>query len=242
MRVLRHGRAEHRVVRAVGLRALVDVVVPADAVAMEEPGEIRPRVVRDIAGFVLRFAGRRAGVLDGTVAAHRVALPRASSRPAGDEVEVLGQAPRRVRLEHVVLEDEVARVTPVVRDLAPVVVAHDVRVLRRVRAARVVEVLLAVRRPAELRLGDVAVHPPPGHVGERRAVPVRPARVAVPRVVIGPLAVVSRRIGDTRQAPGVTGEPGDPVGARVGAEIGVERAVLLHDDHDVADLVDPCQR
>ena len=32
---------------------------------------------------------------------------------------------------------------------------------------------------------------------------------------------------------------GDPVGARIGAEVGVERAVLLHDDHDVADLVDP---
>jgi hypothetical protein len=34
-------------------------------------------------------------------------------------------------------------------------------------------------------------------------------------------------------------EPRDPVGSRIGPEIGVERAVLLHDDHDVLDLVDP---
>ena len=36
----------------------------------------------------------------------------------------------------------------------------------------------------------------------------------------------------------MTGEPGDPIRARIRTEIGIERAVLLHDDHDVADPVD----
>jgi hypothetical protein len=37
----------------------------------------------------------------------------------------------------------------------------------------------------------------------------------------------------------MTGEPGDPVGSRIRPEVGIERTVLLHDDHDVTDLVDP---
>ena len=60
------------------------------------------------------------------LAAHRVAVLRAARRPAGDQREVRRQAPGVVRLEHVVLEHEVARVVPVVRDLVPVVVAHHV--------------------------------------------------------------------------------------------------------------------
>ena len=52
---------------------------------------------------------------------------------------------------------------------------------------------------------------------------------------------------ERRHAPAVRGigdaHPGrDPVGARERSEIAVERAVLLHDDHDVPDLVDPGQR
>src|ERR1019366_9907921 len=34
----------------------------------------------------------------------------------------------------------------------------------------------------------------------------------------------------------------DPVGARVGAEVAVEGPVLLHDHHDVLDLLDPHER
>ena len=46
------------------------------------------------------------------------------------------------------------------------------------------------------------------------------------------------RIGDAGHRPRVAGEPRDSVGSRIRPEVGVERAVLLHDDHDVADHVD----
>ena len=76
------------------------------------------------------------------------------------------KAPGHVRLEHVVLEDEVAGVVPVVRDLVPVVVAHDVGRSRSARAARIPfgspgpgDVLLASADPVA-RSGDCLVVPP----------------------------------------------------------------------------------
>ena len=39
---------------------------------------------------------------------------------------------------------------------------------------------------------------------------------------------------------GMTVAHGDPVGARIGAEVGVKRAVLLHHDDHVPDLVNAC--
>jgi hypothetical protein len=70
-------------------------------------------------------------------------------------------------------------------------------------------------------------------------VAVRAAPVAVAPVVIGLLAGVAIRIREARHRARIPDEAGDAVGARVRPEVGVERAVLLHDDHDVADLVDP---
>ena len=72
------------------------------------------------------------------------------------------QAPGRVRLEHVVLEDEVARVGPVVGDLALVVVAHHVE--RQVRDA----VLGIERVLAALAGADETVHLPVVVVGLER--------------------------------------------------------------------------
>jgi len=90
---------------------------------------------------------------------------------------------------------------------------------------------------AELRLGDETVHLAAGDIAHRVAVAVRPACVAVELVVVGTLAGVQSRIGDANRRRAVLHR--DPVGAGVRPEVGVERAVLLHDDHDVADLVDP---
>ena len=100
-----------------------------------------------------------------------------------------------------------ARVVPVVRDLAPVVVAHDVRLVRHVRALRVVEVDLAKARPAELGLIDEAVHPSAGHVRQRGLVAVRAARIAILGVVIGAVAAAAIGIRDARQRARVPGEP-----------------------------------
>ena len=98
----------------------------------------------------------------------------------------------------------------------------------------------AVVLAAELGLGDETVHLAAGDVAHRVAVAVRTALVAVERVVVGPLADVPPRIGNADRR--LARLHRDPVGAGVRAEVGVERAVLLHDDHDVADLVDPVTR
>jgi len=98
---------------------------------------------------------------------------------------------------------------------------------------------LAVVHPAELGLHDEAVHPAVVDIGHRISVAVRSAGVAIGRVMKRALGAGRARTGDAGDRPGVTREARDAVGARAGTEGGVERAVLLHDDHDVADLVDP---
>jgi hypothetical protein len=52
---------------------------------------------------------------------------------------------------------------------------------------------------------------------------------------------VTRLVGveDAGNFAWVPGQPGDAVSPGVGAEVGVKRAVLLHDHDHVADLVDP---
>ncbi len=151
-----------------------------------------------------------------------------------------GQAPRGVGLEEVVLQHEVLRVGPVVRDLPCVVVAHHVGCVRRERATRRVDVLdaLEVVRPA--RLADEAVHLAGAHVVHLVEVVVRPAAVAVARVVERAHTAVQGRVGHAHRRHTVSHR--NPVRARVRPEVGVEGAVLLHDHDHVPDLVDPLRR
>ena len=219
-RLLRDGRAEHRVVGA-----------PRNVVLVQQIREIGPRVVGSGARRVLRVARRRARSLHRAPAAHRVAGDGAFRRPAGDHVQVRGQAPREIGLEHVILEDEVPRVRPVVRDLVPVVVPHDVGRPRRERARRRVDLRRAGRPPTRGRLQHEAVHVPRVDVADRVHVVVRAAGVAVGGVVVRAHAAASAR---HRHAHAL----GNAVGARIRAEVGVERPVLLHDHDDVPDQVD----
>ncbi len=62
-----------------------------------------------------------------------------------------------------------------------------------------------------------------------------PTVVLVVRIVEGRHADAADRIGHAHAR-------GDPVRAGVSAEVGVERAVLLHDDDHVPDLVDAFER
>src|SRR6185437_15844149 len=105
--------------------ALLDVRRPRDSVLVEEVREIGPRVERAVRPAPQRRDRSVAEIRPARARLVRVAAP---GRPAGDEPEVRRQAPAPVGLEHVVLEDEAARVRPEVRDLASVVVTHDVRV------------------------------------------------------------------------------------------------------------------
>ena len=121
----RRDAAQRLVVLAVGLPTGREVVAPAHVVLVQQVGEVGPREdARRLLALVERVRARR-----------RVVVHRAPRRPLRHEEQVLGQAPRRVRLEHAVLEHEVARVLPVVRDVGCGVVAHHVD--RAVRAARV---------------------------------------------------------------------------------------------------------
>ncbi len=150
-----------------------------------------------------------------------------------------GQAPRGIGLEHVVLEDEVVRVGPVVRDVRAVVVAHHVGAATAVAARRVVR--LGAAGHALLLLGDEPVHLAAVDVGLRGREAVGTAEAAVLAVVERADAAAGGGIRHARNRPRVPGQARDPVRARVGAEVGVERAVLLHDDHHVPDLVDPLE-
>src|SRR5262249_38034724 len=120
-----------------------------------------------------------------------------------------------------VLQDEVRRVLPVVRDVRADVITHHVRMaLGRLRLAQHL-----------FSYGDEAIHFPAVYVRLERGFRVGVVAIAV--VVIDPwlaAATVSRVL---------DANPGrDPVGAREGTEVGVEGPVLLHDHDDVLDLVD----
>ena len=216
------------VVGTVRLRALEDVVAPAHVMLMQEIRQVGPGIVRnrvlDVPAEVRWFRRMIAGV----DAARRIVPDRARRRPFADREQVRGQAPRRVRLEHAVLQDEVPRVSPVVRDLVVVVVAHHVDAVAGAEAVRVVAVEAAER--ASHGGTDEAVHRAAVDVADRVEPGVRAAEVAVARVVERPDATAAR-VGHAHVS-------WDAVRARIRAEIGVERTVLLHDHDDVLDLVD----
>src|SRR5215212_6711334 len=226
------------VVGTVGLAALEDVVAPRDVVLVQQVRQIRACIV-GTRPIRLRLTWRRLRRLDRVDAAERIAPPRALGRPLGDREQVRGQTPRRVGLEHVVLKHEVARVGPVVRDLARVVVAHDVDPAA-VDAARLVRIGTAGLAQDCSRLPDESVHQPVVDVVDGIEVVVGAADIAVARVVVRLDADSGLRVrrADERLAP----VHRNPVGPRERPEVGVERAVLLHDDHDVLDLVDAYER
>ncbi len=95
-------------------------------------------------------------------------------------------------------------------------------------------------RPPRARLLDEPGHRAAGDVLHRVDVVVRPAVVAVRGVVERPLACADLRIGHADRDLAVP--PREAVRTRVRAEVGVERAVLLHDHDDVPDLVDARER
>ena len=127
------------------------------------------------------------------------------------------------------------RVRPVVRDLASVVVSHEIGG-RSACAAKVrgTCALAKLDAPRE-RLSDEAVHLAAVDVVNRIERPVRAADVSVVRVVEGADAAVRERVRDAHGRTAVFHR--DPVRAGKRAEVRVEGAVLLHDHDHVLDRV-----
>ena len=221
---LRHGWAGHRcVVVTVGLVAGLYVVRPRNVLVVQEPREVGPRV-RDIgrAGVdglvhVLLHLCRGVGAFDLVHAALGIGI-RALCRPARDQVQMVGQRPRCDRFEHVVVECEVLRVGPVVRDLRRSVVAHDIW-RDRIRTRWVVDRVRSAPLLALGRLGDESVHLPPVDVDARTTFIVWPATVDVGCVVVGRLTPTCRD-GHTDSWRSIL--HGNAVGPRIRPEVAVE--------------------
>ena len=160
----------------------------------------------------------------------------AARRPAADQVQVGRQGPGVDRLEHVILQDEVLGVGPVVRDLPGVVVAHHVR--RVAGQAHRRRRLGGAAAPAGLVLGgpDETVHLAAVDIGGRFGHVVAGSAVHQARIVVRLVAAFGARVGHAHGELAVPG--GDAVGTGIGTEERVERPVLLHDDHHVPDLAD----
>ena len=180
------------------------------------------------------WAVRRA--LEIARAGHRSGRIRAFCRPARDLEQVRRQAPAVVRLEHVVLQDEMTCVRPVIGELMSVVVSHEVRGRPAGAPGARGAVLLAALDEVRVRLAYEAIHLPAVDVVDCVEGAVRAADVAVVRIVEGTYAPVRERIGDAHRRPAVLHRK--PVRAREGAEVRVERAVLLHDHDHLLDRVD----
>ena len=162
---------------------------------------------------------------------------RAVRRPAADQVQVGRQAPRRDRLEHVVLEHEVLGVRPVIRDLPRVVITHHIRRPGGQADAGGGNGGAAATVAGLLRGPDEPVHLAAVDVRDGGTALMHRAAVHQAGIVVRPVAALGARIGHAHREPAVPDR--NAVGARVGAEERIERPVLLHDDHDMPDLVDP---
>ena len=228
----------HRgVVRTIGLGALLDVIPPAHVLGVQQPGDIGPgqvnlcragcqlfvdelvelrRLVRPV-DVVDAARGRTTGTLRG---------------PRGHHVQMGRQRPRFHGLEHAIVENEVLGVRPVVRDLGCGVVSHHVG-----RGAGVARGIVDVEALGAA-LGAHShepVHLPASFVGDGIGHAVRAAAIDVGGVVVGPgtRALWVRQA--HRRRPVLHGNAVRPW---VGAEVVIERPVLLHDDDHVLDLVD----
>ena len=222
---------------AIGLGARLDVVAPAHVMPVQQIGQIGPRVI----GVDVRRGTNVRRVLrpgDVRLAAERVGRRQTACRPLGHHPQMRRQAPARDRLEQVILEHEPARVRPVVRDLALIVVAHRLprRPPQRLGGA-------GWRRGpnrADGRDAGEAVHTPVVEIVAERPSVVPHIEVGVVRIVRRSDAVAQSR--DRKASGRPAAPPRDAIRSRERAEVVIERPVLLHDDHHVADLVDAARR
>ena len=156
--------------------------------------------------------------------------------PRRHEEQVRRKRPRIRGREHVILQDELLGVPPVVRDLLRVVKAHDVRLPLRPevsRALRIGAVIGAVQGAVD-HGPDEAVHPPAVDVELRVTLAVRTPLLELFARVVGTDAFVGDRIGDAHRRLPVAHR--DALGPRERPEVVIERTVLLDDEDQVLEM------
>src|SRR6516162_7795537 len=163
---------------------------------MEEEGEVGPGIV----GILGRLAGLtevagKVGMVELVNAALWIAGAAALRRPFRYLEQVLWQAPRGVRLEHVVLQDEIVGVGPIVAELGAVVETHHVEVGVLERASRIIGILASLVLFG-LRLLDEAVHLAPVDIVGGGSGAVAAPEIPVVGVVKRFGARAFRRVGD----------------------------------------------
>src|SRR5919202_1051505 len=145
------------------------------------------------------------------------------------------QAPGRVRLEHAILQYELLRVGPVVRNFSCVVVPHYVRFLVRATTGGIELVVTPLLATLMLLLNE-AVHLTFVYVAFGILSAVWTTAIEVLRVVERLDALFGLGVRYTNHRNTVLHRYA--VCTRVRAEVVVEGAVLLHDHYDVLDLME----
>src|SRR5581483_1832346 len=150
--------------------------------------------------------------------APRIVVFRAYRGPFGYLEKMLRETPGGDRLEHAVMQHEIARIGPIVRDIFAVVIAHG-----RTR----------------FRLDDKTVHPSAIDISYSINGAMWVITISVVSIMIGlgAVAVYWIRHADIKLAA----LPRNAINSRERTEITIERAILLHDDYHVLDLVNARQ-
>src|SRR5579875_444685 len=144
-----------------------------------------------------------------------------------------GQAPGGGWLKHMILLYKILRVRPVIGDLPSIVIAHDVDAFG-IGADGIGNVETALA--ALLCLGNEAVHLAAIDVGGRVSSSVRATAVQILGIIVRLDALSSLWVVDANRRHAVLHR--NAVRSWIGAEVGIERAILLHDHNDVFDLMD----
>src|SRR5229473_2603663 len=142
------------------------------------------------------------------------------------------ETPRGIWLKHMVLQDEVLCIVPVIWNLARIMVAHDIRSSRDITCwiIQILTTLLCV-----FRFRNEAIHLASVDVVGSINDTMRSTMVQIVWVIIGLHALV---------CPGVrhayswyTILHGNAIRSRISSKVGVKRAILLHDDHNMLNLL-----
>src|SRR6266853_2774684 len=142
------------------------------------------------------------------------------------------ETPRGIWLKHMVLQDEVLCIVPVIWNLTRIMVAHHIRSSCDITCwiIQVFTTLLCV-----FRFSNEAVHLAAVDIVSSINNTVRSTMVQIVWVIIGLHALVCPGINCAHRWYTIL--HGNTIRSRIGSKVGVKRAILLHDDHNMLNLL-----